>query len=547
MRIKNLIKKAAAILFLYSFFLPAAFADDGGNTGSILKVGYTNGRVQLDPAHSFTTTEAQLYTAIYEGLVGYHPLTLEPVPAAASRWIISPDGKTYSFFLRPEGRYWNGDHVTAAHFRDAWMRILNPEENAEYSFMFDIIEGARAFRSGETLDPADVGIRVISPLIIEIKLNEPADYFLKLLCHHSFSPVNPENLKNGHWKKGPSAVGNGPFYIMERTEQQLKLRRNVLYWDREHVRLSEIHLLFNDDAEEAASLLNSGEVHWAASGIYLSMVDNPENIVTNPLFGTTYFFFNTTGDAALKIPEVRRGLSLILPWENIRTTSNFFIPSSTLVPGIPGYPEIEGITKRDMRQALSLLHEAGYTKGRGLAPIVIMIPESRDSMFIASLMKQEWEKFLDIKVEIVTSDFDNYYNKLKEPGYSLGTTTWIGDYADPLTFLQMWTADSNLNDSGHDDLIYDKLLEEAIKEQPKERYRIMAEAEKRLLDGALVLPIENYPAFNAVNIAVLKGWYPNVLDIHPFKYLNLLVPKLPDGLAISDSPSAMTVFWPDKL
>jgi peptide/nickel transport system substrate-binding protein/oligopeptide transport system substrate-binding protein len=113
----------------------------------------------------------------------------------------------------------------------------------------------------------------------------------------------------------------------------------------------------------------------------------------------------------------------------------------------------------------------------------------------------------------------------------MGTTTWIGDYADPLTFLQMWTADSNLNDSGLSDPIYDNLLSEAVKEKDtKERYILMAEAEKRLLDGALVLPIENYPAFNSVNIGVLEGWYPNVLDIHPFKYMYLLQPELPKGV-----------------
>jgi len=532
----------ATLLLLTTILSPAVFADAPDE--KILRVSYSAGNVQLDPAHSFTTTEAQLYTAIYEGLVGYHPLTLEPVPAAASRWIISPDGKTYTFFLRADGRYWNGDHVTAEHFRDSWMRILTPEENAEYSFMFDIIQGARDFRTGKTDDPQEVGIKVISPLILEIKLNESADYFLKLLCHHSFSPVNPKNLENGQWKNGPSCVGNGPFYIMKRRPEQIELRRNLLYWDREHVNIPEIHLIFNDDAENTAENFNSGAVHWAASGIYLAMIENPDNIVTNPLFGTTYFFFNTEGDDPLSIPEVRRGLSLIIPWEKIRTTSNFFIPSATLVPAIPGYPKVDGITDRDMKQALTLLHQAGFTKGSGIGPIIIRIPESRDSLYIASLMKQEWEKFLDVEVKIEVSSFDVYYNKLKEPGYSLGTTTWIGDYADPLTFLQMWTAGSNLNDSGYNDPIYDRLLEEAIKETPKERYRIMAEAEKRLLYGALVLPIENYPAFNAVNIGVLEGWYPNVLDIHPFKYLNLIVPKLPDGLVMSDSSGTPALFMP---
>ena len=520
--------RAAAVLFLSLFLIPSAHsaADDG----EILKISYSPSAFQLDPAHSYTTTEAQIYTAVYEGLVSYHPVTLTPVPAAASRWIISPDGKTYTFFLRESGRYWNGDPVTADHFRDAWMRILTPEEDAEYSFMFDIIEGARAFRTGAEPDPEKVGIKVISPLVLEITLNEQADYFLKILCHHTFSPVNPKNLEDGQWKSGPSAVGNGPFYIISRDEHRIIMKRNLLYWDRENVSLPEIHIIFTDDTDSAVEGFNSGSLHWAASGIYLSMIENQEHIVTNPLFGTTYYFFRTAGDGPLSDPDVRRGLNLILPWENIRTTSNFFIPSSTLVPAIPGYEKIDGITRRDMKEALSLLHRAGYTKGRGLGTITIMIPETRDSMFIAAVMKQNWEKFLDVAVEIKVSGFDDYFEKLKEPGYSIGMTTWIGDYADPLTFLQMWTADSNLNDSGYNDPVYDRMLEEAVREKPEERYRIMAEAERRLLDGALIMPVENYPAFNAVNTTLLEGWYPNVLDIHPFKYFRLIRPKLPDGL-----------------
>lgn len=533
MKFRTIFRKIIILIFFVFILTAGAAAGDTDVKTEILTINYSTGYIQLDPAHSYTTTEAQLFTGIYEGLVSYHPLTLAPVPAAASRWVISPDGKTYTFFLRENGRYWNGDRLSADHFRDAWLRILNPEENAEYSFMFDIIEGAADYRKGITSDPETVGIKMIAPYILEITLHESADYFLKLLCHHSFSPVNPKNLEDGKWKEGPSCVGNGPYYIMKRDDEHVQLRRNLLYWDLEHVKMPEINLTFSDDTVSNAALFNSGKIHWASSGIYLNEIENTDHIVTNPLFGTTYYFFHVDEDSPLNNPDVRRGLSLILPWQQIRSTSNFFIPTTALVPSIPGYPKNEGIYRRDMQQALSLLHKAGYTKGRGLETITINIPESRDALFIASVMKQEWEKFLDVEVEIGIFSYDKYYDKLKEPGYSIGTTTWIGDYADPLTFLQMWTTDSNLNDSGFSDPIYDKLLNEAVTEKDTAaRYSLMAEAEKRLLEGALVLPIENYPAFNAVNTGVLEGWYPNVLDIHPFKYLNLIVPKLPDGLVM---------------
>lgn len=527
------------MLIFTAFLIYLTTTAAGDNNDNILLMNYSSGNIQLDPAHSFTTTEAQIYTAIYEGLVGYHPLTLEPMPAAASRWVISPDGQTYTFFLRPEGKYWNGETVTASDFRDAWFRLLDPEEGAEYSFMLDIIEGAYEYRSGETTEKDDVGIRIIAPLILEIKLKETAEYFLKILCHHSFSPVNPLNLDNGKWKNGPSAVGNGPFFLYSKTTEAVSLRKNNLYWDASNVKLSEIRIEFSDDAEITTQRFNNSELHWSPSGVYLGNIENTENIVTNPLFGTTYFYF-TAFDGPLQNPDVRRGLSLVLPWDRIRSPNNFFLPSSALVPGIPGYPTNEGISRRDMRAALQLLHKAGYTKGSDIGNLTIRIPDSRDSMYVAAIMKQEWEKFLDVTVEIEIYSFSEYYDKLKEPEYSLGTTSWIGDYADPLTFLQMWTAESNLNDSGFNDPIYDRLLDESVKEKKTEdRYKMMAEAEKRLLDGALVLPLENYPAFNAVNINILQGWYPNVLDIHPFKYMYLLKPKLPDGVVMKNTAETL--------
>ncbi|MDC7228338.1 MAG: peptide ABC transporter substrate-binding protein [Spirochaetales bacterium] len=529
---KNNITRAAIAVLLILFSATALFSEADEST---LLINFSTGDFQLDPAHSYTTTEAQLYSAIYEGLVSPHPLTLEPMPGAASRWVISPDGRTYTFFLRPEGKYWNGETVTSTDFAAAWFRLINPEENAEYSFMLDIIEGAYEYRTGQTSNMEDVGIRVISPLIFEVKLKEPAEYFLKLICHHTFSPVNPLNLDEGRWKHGPSAVGNGPFYLYSRTEELAVFRKNLLYWDAERVKLDAIHIQFSDSAETNTERFNSGEIHWAPTGIYLGALERSENLVTNPLFGTTYFYF-TAFDEALADPDVRRGLSLILPWDRIRNTQNFFLPSDTLVPSIPGYPDLEGINKRDMQQALQLLHKAGYTKGRGINPIKIRIPESRDSMFVAATMKSEWEKFLDIEVEIEVFPFEDYFDSLKKSDYSMGTTSWIGDYADPLTFLQMWTAGSNLNDSGFNDPLYDALLNKAVKEKDTEtRYELMAEAEGRLINGALVLPIENYPAFNAVNTDILQGWYPNVLDIHPFKYMYLLKPELPRGVV--EAPS----------
>ena len=189
------------------------------------------------------------------------------------------------------------------------------------------------------------------------------------------------------------------------------------------------------------------------------------------------------------------------------------------MPEIPGYPEVEGIQRANPAEAFELLAEAGYERGRGLPPIVIRIPEGEDSKRIADVMTTAWEESLGAEVVQEVIDYRRYFESLKKNDYVIGRMTWIGDFADPLTFLQMWTGDSNLNDAGFSDEEYDVLVGEAIAAEGKARYRKFSEAESILLTGAVVLPISNQPTVNLLDLQHVKGWYPNPLDIHPFKYL----------------------------
>ena len=141
------------------------------------------------------------------------------------------------------------------------------------------------------------------------------------------------------------------------------------------------------------------------------------------------------------------------------------------------------------------------------------------------LMKESWESVLETEVIIDEVPFPGYFSSLKKPDYTLGQITWIGDYADPMTFLQMWQEGSSLNDADFRSEEYNRLLEEAVGE---DRYEKMGEAEKLLLMTAQVLPMSHSPAMNLIDLRFLDGWYANVLDIHPFKYIrfknNFIIP-----------------------
>lgn len=508
-------------------------ADSGqGNEPPPFVVVFPKSDIGFNPLHAFTSTEAQLYTALYEGLVTYNPLNLDPLPGVAESWDISKDGKVYTFHLRSNAVYWNGQPVTAQDFRASWLHLLDPAVKAPYSFLLDPVVGAKAYRLGESSDPNSVGIKAVSDDVLQVTLAHPASQFLKILCHYSFVPIPASYLKDENWKDKQVIPGNGPFYVLKHSADEIDLQKNNLYWDADNVDINQIKILLTDDSAKVTKMFDDGKIQWATGSVDWDKVRDKRSIIVNPLFATSYFFFKAT-KKPWDNPEVRRALALLLPWHKIRQDSPLYIPTSTLVPKIGSYPDVTGITKQNDGEAMSLLAKAGYPQGRGLPAVTVAIPTDSESKRIADIMAATWESALGVTVKITTEPYPAYYKQLDTEDYTLATTTWIGDFADPLTFLQMWTSDSNLNDGGYKDPAYDLKVHDSMSESSPERYKTLAAAETILLHGAEVLPIDNSPAVNLVKVADIQGWFPNALDIHPFKYLRFRTPEPIPGVAQS--------------
>jgi oligopeptide transport system substrate-binding protein len=493
-------------------------------------VSFAPADISFNPLHTFTATEAQIYTALFEGLVSYHPLTMEPLPAAAFYWEVSEDGTVYRFLLRENGRYWNGDPVTAYDFRKSWLTLLDPEEKSEYSFLFDMVKNAKNYRTGKIKNENEVGIHALSPFVLEVELEHPARHFLKVLCHHSFVPVHPKFLDKSEWDKTNIIPGNGPYYVYSQNDEKIVLLKNRLYWDEKNVEADKIIIHFHEDPAESTQKFNAKKMEWVADGIILHQVENTDAIVINPLFATNYFFFSCK-EAPWNNPPVRKALALALPWDTIRSERFMYLPTARLIPKLPHYPAAEGIEENNTEEALRILEEEGFPRGEGLPEVVIKIPSGFESRRIALLMQQAWEEVLEVEVSVEEYDFSEYYNVLRDTEYTLGTISWIGDFADPLTFLQMWTTDSNLNDAGYNNYEYESIIEKTMTQSGIERYRTLAEAEEILLKEAVVLPINHLPAWNLVDLFQIGGWFPNPLDIHPFKYLRSRKLEIGPGIA----------------
>ena len=486
-----------------------------------ITVAFSKHDLELDFRKSYLASEAQIFTAIYEGLFSYHPNSLEPVSALAERWAVSVDKKQWTFTIRQNARFWNGDPVRAQDFRAAWLSLLEPGRDSPYSGLFDIIEGARDYRNGVERNPDKVGISAPSPATLVVKLNSPASFFPAMLCHHSFSPIHPSMINKVSWSPtGRNSawtppVSNGPFRIVSMNDESIVMQKNNLYWDQAHVALNKITVKFTETADEASHLWNSGEARWISGDVNLDALTDRSGIQINVMFATHYYFFRCA-DAPWNDHRIRRAMILVLPWDEIR--SGQFLPAQTLIFPIAGYPVVKGITETNYDEAKRLMAGAGYQNGSRMPELVIRLTPSRDSIRIGALMANAWKEILGINVRVEVVPFERYFQAMKESGYIIGSSTWIGDFADPYAFLQMWRRDSNLNDSRLNDEDFEALIDRSMIEEGEVRLATLAEAEKMLLDRGVVLPISYSPALNIVDTGELDGWYPNALDIHPFKY-----------------------------
>ena len=526
---------AVCALILVGIFAPAyAAAQTDGPRERTLVVAYRPQQFSLDPLHTFSTTEAQLFTAVYEGLVAYDPITLNPVAGQAERWEISRDRRTYTFYLRPDARFSNGDALHAEDFRMSWLRILDPGAAAEYSFLFDVIEGVAEYRSGEIADPDRVGIRALDDRVLEVKLTEPADHFLKVLAHHSFSAIHPGYIGALNWDRAGELIGNGPFRVTSWTDRELRLERNEYYWGRSQVELDRLIVRFHENSEEITRQFLRGDIHWA--NWWANAPELRPYVIANPLFATTYFYFRSDREP-FDDERVRNGLALLLPWHEIRSPEAAYFPSDTLVPDIADYPEVIGIREQDIRRGLQLLGKAGYAGGRGLPPINIKVAANSVAVRVAQIMQEAWEGQLGVEVAVQEFPYRDLIEEIRAGDFTLAHQTWVGDFADPLTFLQMWTRASNLNDAAYYNRQYDRTVTRALRAAGAERLPALASAEEMLLEEAVILPISHMVAFNLVSRGRLDGWYPNALDIHPFRFIRFKRLEGPRGVAAAPRPA----------
>lgn len=456
----------------------------------------------LNPHEASFSTEAQLLNGLYEGLFSYDPKTLEALPAIAKDYKVSRNRLTWTFYIRENAKFSNGTKITSQHIKSSWIKLLSPNTYAPFASLLDCIEGAEDYRNGKIIEDK-VAISCPDDSTLVVRLISPISYFDKILCHHAFSAVSPEDN-----------VYSGAFILKEQGKDFIKFEKNQMYWDAANVALPGIDIVLSDNKNQNAYLLNSGKADWITASINTETIINKNTVYISPQFSTEYLFFKTNREP-LNNSKVRNALLAAVDWEKLRA-DHIIIADSLILP-LPLYPMIPGIGDTDIEYAKKLLEEAGIKENT--LEITFAIADDEYYFKMAKILEDSW-KNIGVKLNIEKTPSYRYLNSISGWNADLFSYSWIGDFADPMSFLELFRGGSSLNETKWHNEDYDRLIAEGNKILNQEkRYEKLAEAEQLLLDNGVILPISHTVSFNVIDYTVLSGWDDNALDIHPFKYL----------------------------
>lgn len=505
-----------------------------GDRTRVLHVGNGAEVQSLDPHVAGGAIDQNVLSALFEGLVTLDEETFAPRPGAAERWEISPDGLVYTFHLRRDARWSNGDPLTARDFLFSFRRVLSPALASEYKDVLFPIKNAEAFARGAVKDFSQVGVRAPDDFTFELTLAHPTAYFLTVLRNAVACPVHEASVTRGgtrpddrlaKWTRTAPFVSNGPFRLREwKDHQHVALEKNPHYWDAARVRLNGVVFYPSENTQSQELAFRAGQLHTTWD-VPLSKIDSYRAASPSPLrlepYVESYFLrFNVTRPPFTD-RRVRRALALAIDRDAIvknilrggQTAATALTP-----PGFAGYAPLN-LVSHDVATAKKLLADAGFPDGRGFPAFELLTLSSEINQRIAEGVQQMWRRGLGLDVAINQKEFKVLLQAVDNAvlDYAVARGRWIAEYPDPLTYLAMFTAGNGTNCTGFTDPAYDALLADAAT-APSATARIEALrlAESRLLEQMPIAPIY-WGARTTLVAASVHGWKNSPLGFHNYQ------------------------------
>lgn len=481
----------------------------------------------MDTSKSTDTLGAQILGNTMEGLYRLDKDN-KPIPAAAESSTKSEEGKKYTFKLRKDAKWSNGDPVTAKDFVYGWQRLLDKNTAAEYAFIAYYIKNAEAINKGEK--PAtELGAKAVDDYTLEVELEKPVPYFLNLLAFPSYYPLNEKFVKEKGEKFGLEAdttLYNGPFVMASwKHEQGWQLKKNDKYWDNKTVKLEEINYSVVKEVATKVNLYDTGSIDFTLlSGEFVDKYKSNKDEYGEYSEASTYFLRlnqkRNGQDTPLKSKKLREAIALSIDKKGLANVilNNGSKATDQLVPkGLATGPDgkdyqdtFKNGLKYDVKKGAAAWEEAKKELGKDQVTIELLSYDDGTAKKIADYFKDQIEK--NLKGVTVTTKIQPFKQKLKlesAQDYEISYAGWSPDYADPMTFIDMFESKSPYNQMSYSNPKYDEMVQKAGNEllsDPKKRWEALGKAEKLFLeeDAGLV------PLYQTGRSYVMK---PNVKGI----------------------------------
>ena len=503
----------------------AYFGDTSPPTGQVFTFNNGAEPEHLDPAVMSGQPDGRIARIVFEGLCVSDPKTLAPIPGQAYRWDVSADGLVYTFHLRPGLTWADGHPLTAQDFLWSWRRVLAPGTGSRYASFLYPVRGAKEFNEGALTDFGQVGIAAPDDSTFIVTVAQPTPYFLELTTFYTTLPT-PRHVieqRGDDWEDALNVVGNGPFRIVEwKLKNRFVLVPNERYWDRAGVKLERVVALPIEELSTSTNLYKAGSIDWNPSGYVpkpvIPFLQHYQDFSSGP-FQSLYFYSMVVTRKPFDDVWVRRALNAATDREAIaqHVLKGTVMGWGNMTPaGYGGYVPPPAL-RYDPAYARECLARAGYPGGKGFPPIEILFNTSEDHRRIAEALQAMWKRDLNIPVSLSNQEWASYLAATTAKEYDIARRSWIGDFRDPMTFLDLWVSGGGNSRTGWSNATYDDLVRRATVEvDPAERLRLLSRAEAILLADGPVIPIYHYSESSLVKPYV-SGIYSTVLDVHPLK------------------------------
>jgi oligopeptide transport system substrate-binding protein len=479
--------------------------EDGDN---VLKVQFNVEVASMDPQIATDGTSFEVIAAVTEGLYSVDA-DGSAIPAMVDTVEKSEDGLTYTFKLK-DANWSNGTPVTADDFVFAWKRLVDPEVASEYAFIMGVagVKNADAISSGEVA-VEELGVTAEDEKTLVVELDFPVPYFESLMSFPSFLPMNEEfftSVGDNYGTSPETLLANGPFKVTayEPAATTISLEKNADYWDADAVALDGIQYQVIKDSQQTMLSYQNGDLDIATlSGEQVEQFMNDPEFV-NVVAGYLWYVSPNQLVAGLENVNIRTGMALAFDKDAIANNilKDGSIPANFPVPTLLA----TGPDGKDFRETAGTYLETDKAKAveyfeAGLAELgvteltyTMLVEDTEASINVAQFLQSEWQTTLPgLTVELQTMPKKNRVERMQAGDYELVLTRWGPDYADPMTYLDMWTTGSSNNYGSWSSAEYDAIIEDAKKGDLaldlEARWEALKDAEKIVMDEAVIMPV----------------------------------------------------------